>query len=196
LTRTQPDVRDKIATNFKGHPTGSALSIALGRCDYLKKTGKRGSFRFIRKYESQAAPLTDDAIPEEVVKALGKAFETDIRDLQLNNNQSANCTAFLLRKMLEKLIFKAFAKHGKLDLLMKDKKTKKLMGLDDMLGGAANTQVDGKPYLSASSEKKIRAAKFLGDTAAHNPNAYAHHEEIRDNMAYVITAFEELASKL
>ena len=56
--------------------------------------------------------LTEEILSKNLIVALGKDFETEIFDLNLNYGKSGTCTAFLLRKILEKLIFLTFVKNG------------------------------------------------------------------------------------
>ena len=89
---------NKIGVN----PTNPALAMALGRAKFLTQKGKRTQYRYIQKYAGNKIALTTDVLPDELVTTLGKDFEIEILDLRRNYGQSGTCTAFLLRKILEK----------------------------------------------------------------------------------------------
>ncbi len=130
----------------------------------------------------------------DIIKFFGKDFETEIADLELNYGNSGTCTAFLLRKILEKLIFLAFAKNGLSDKL-KDKDGC-FIRLKTMLNLATECKVHGKPFLMPKTAKAIEGIKFLGDTSAHNPITNVKMETIVPQMPFIITAYEELSKKL
>lgn len=138
--------------------------------------------------------VTGQILPEKLVKALGKDFKTEISDLGLNYGKSGTCTAFLLRKILEKLIFSTFAKNGFSDKL-KDKKSN-FVGLKTMLNLSTINKVKGKPFLMPKTAKEIEGIKFLGDTSAHDPLTNVAMRTIIPQMPFIITAYEELSGKL
>lgn len=131
---------------------------------------------------------------ENLVKKLGKDFETEIKDVTLVYGKSGTCTAFLLRKILEKLVFLTFAKNGISDQL-KDKNGD-FVGLKAMLDLCTANKVSGKPYLMPKTAKEITGVKFLGDTSAHNPLINVDMKTIVPQMPFIITAYEELSTKL
>ncbi len=130
----------------------------------------------------------------DILKIFGKDFETEIADMKLNYGQSGTCTAFLLRKILEKLIFLAFAKNNLSDKL--NDKDGGFVGLKTMLNLATAYKVNGKPFLTSRTAKEIEGIKFLGDTSAHNPITNVKMETIVTQMPFIITAYEELSKKL
>jgi hypothetical protein len=187
------DVRTKLASTGS-HPKSSALSNALSRATFLTERGKAGKHRFIQKHSPSEASLSADVLPDDLIKALKKDFTTEISDLKHNYGTSGICTAFLLRKILEKLIYLAFAKNDQVNKLLKPDKS--LVGLQAMINLATSCKAAGKPFLTHKTADEIQGIKFLGDTAAHNPLAKVSMQTIQPNMPYIITAFEELATKL
>jgi hypothetical protein len=137
---------------------------------------------------------TEQVFPEKLVKALDRNFGTEIADLNLNYGKSGTCTAFLFRKILEKLIFLTFAKNGLSDQL-KDKKGD-FVGLKTMLNLATVNKVQGKPFLMPKTAKEIEGIKFLGDTSVHNPLTNVEMKTVIPQMPFIITAYEELSKKL
>jgi hypothetical protein len=180
--------------SLHAHPLPQNLNAALSRAKFLTKRGRRGQYRYIQKHAAKAVALTTDLLPDELMKALSRDFKTELTDLRHNFGTSGTCTAFLLRKVLEKLIFIAFAKNGQQALLqMQDGK---LVGLHTMLTIAASTRIKGKPFLMNKTADEIRGVKFLGDTAAHNPLVNVSMKTIVPVMPYIVTAYSELVAKL
>jgi hypothetical protein len=178
------------------NPTDAALGMALNRAKFLTQRGPRGDYRYIQKRAPKRIILTADVLPDELIAALGKEFETEIEDLRLNYGQSGTCTAFLLRKILEKLIFLTFAKNGLEDKLEDKTKGGGLVGLQTMLNLAAAHKIHGKPFLMSKTAKSIEGIKFLGDSSAHNPLVNISLKTIVPVMPFIVIAYSELAKKL
>lgn len=136
----------------------------------------------------------EQVFPEKLIKAMGKEFETEIFDLNLNYGRSGTCVAFLLRKILEKLIFITFTKNN-LSNQLKDSNGD-FVGLKTMINLATKNRVQGKPFLMSKTAKEIEGIKFLGDTSAHNPLTNVDMRTIIPQMPFIITAYEELSKKL
>jgi hypothetical protein len=136
-------------------------------------------------------------IPDELIRKLGKKFEKDIDDLKLVWNRSGNCSAFLLRRLIEKSIYFAFAKQDKLDLLKESSNNSKLVGLDKMLIFAVKEKAkDGTPFLTSKTMEHLKRSKFLGDTSAHNFLADVYPKQIQLEINFIIIALEEISSKM
>ncbi|MBU0630947.1 MAG: hypothetical protein KKC80_08595 [Candidatus Margulisbacteria bacterium] len=135
-------------------------------------------------------------LPKPLAIIMQKDFKVEMKDLDHNYGNSGTCTAFLLRKILEKLIFKVFAKHNKLARIgNKTNKTEKL-GLEKMIDIATTEKNKGIPYLSHRTANEVKGIKFLGDTSAHNYLTNVDMKTITPQMPYIITAYEELMSSL
>jgi hypothetical protein len=176
------------------NPSDQNLQVTLTRASFLRQRGARGSYTYIQKYAPQEVSLDHQFLSEELMRALASDFETEISDLQLNFGKSGTCTAFLLRKILEKLIFIAFAKNDLGDKL-KDGNGD-LIGLKAMLKMCTAHKVNGKPFLMPKTAKEIEGVKFLGDTSAHNPLINVKMQTIIPIMPFITTAYEELSKKL
>jgi hypothetical protein len=176
------------------NPNKAALRMALSRAEFITRRGKPGQYRYIQKHSPTAMAQTTDVLPAALIKALAKDFRTEIADLRHNFGPSGTCTAFLLRKILEKLIFIAFAKNGQEAKLYDP--NRRLHGLHTMLTLATSCKVGGKPFLMQKTADEAQAVKFLGDTAAHNYLCNVLMKTIQPVMPYIITAYSELAVKL
>ena len=137
------------------------------------------------------------ALPGVLQTTLRKSgFEVEVKDLNHNYGTSGTCTAFLLRKILEKLIYTVMARHGLSPLIEDEKQPRGLLGLDAMVKVASRQKVQGVHCLMPKTAQKIQGIKFLGDTAAHNPLTNVKMESITPQLPFIITAYEELIAKL
>lgn len=176
------------------NPTMGSLRMALSRAKFLTKRGEKKDRRYIQRTASSATHLGKDRFPNKLVNALTKEFTQELHDLRLNYGKSGTCTAFLLRKILEKLIFITFAKNG-MGSKLKDQYGR-FLGLDAMLNMAAGNVVDGIPFMMPKTAKEVEGIKFLGDASAHNPLVNVDMEMIEPVLPYIVTAYTELAKKL
>jgi len=188
--RTFQEIKTQLGqTGF--NPSDQNLHMGLSSVRFLTQRGRRGHYRHIQKYSSDKIDLNKDFLPDELVNALEREFGLELRDLKLNFGRSGTCTAFLLRKILEKLIFLTFAKNGFEDKL-KDKNGE-FVGLKTMLNMATIYKVHGKPFLMPKTAKEIEGIKFLGDTSAHNPLVNVSMSTIIPMMPFIVTAYSELS---
>lgn len=187
------EIKDEIS-KIGCNPSDETLHMALKKAKFLTRKGTKGKFSYIQKYASKGITLNDDIFSDKLVRDLGKEFEIEIKDLNLNYGRSGTCTAFLLRKLLEKLIFLTFSKNGISDQL-KDKNGN-FVGLKTMIDLCTTNKLSGKPYLMPKTSKGIAGIKFLGDTSAHNPLIIVDMKTIVPQMPFIITAYEELSKKL
>lgn len=188
-------ILNKRGNNF----SNAELGMSLRRAVYLTRRGKPGVFRYIQKRpyvatETQGGEqkLFDDSL----VKKLEKNFSIELTDLRLNFGKSGNCTAFLLRKILEKLIYIAFAKNGYESKLIDSKVSGRLVGLDTMINIASSEKVGGIPFMTPKTAQAIKGIKFLGDTSAHNPLTNVDMQTIVPQLPFVVTAYKELVNHL
>jgi hypothetical protein len=120
----------------------------------------------------------------------------ELAELQGVFGNHGNCTAFLLRKIFEKMLIITFAKNSKEHLLEDPARPGGWKGLQEMIETAAREKHGGIPFLTGKTAKETKGVKFLGDTAAHNPKVGVAMETIVPQMPYIITAYEELAALL
>jgi hypothetical protein len=181
----------KRGNNFRV-PT---LSMALVRAKYLISNKKDGVLKYIQSkpaVSKETDQIRIELFEEGMIKKFGKAFEVELDDLRHNFGKSGNCTAFILRKILEKLIYLMFVKHG-MEVKLKDKNIPgRLVGLEAMINIASNEKVDGIPFLTSHTAQEVKGIKFLGDASAHNPLVEVDMKMIVPQLPYIITAYKEL----
>lgn len=173
------------------------LGIALKGAKFLIRRGRRGSYEYIQRMPSiniEVEKIEDEIFSKELIERLTDRFSKEIADLKLNYGKSGTCSAFLFRKLLEKLIFLTFAKNG-LSNQLKDVNGK-FIGLESMINLASSEKVGGFHFLMPKTASNIKGIKFLGDTSVHNPMINVDMKTIIPQMPFIITAFEELSKKL
>lgn len=175
------------------------IGMALFRSKYLTRKGIRGSFRYIQKINSiskQIEKVENDLFSGTLLKKLTKNFKIELADLEYNFGKSGNCTAFLLRKILEKLIFITFAKKGLSQRLEDSSNTGRLVGLEVMINIASAEKIKNISFLTPKTAQEIKGIKFLGDVSAHNPLIDVDMKTILPQMPFIISAYKELAERL
>ena len=159
---------------------------SVSRSDALKLIGKTAKVQEIEQQLFSTA----------LTKKLNRNFGPELQELRDNFGKNGNCTAFLLRKILEKLLIIVFGKKGKNTLLEDKGRPGGWKGLKDIIEIAAKEKINGIPLLIPKTANEIKGLKFLGDTAAHNPLVGVDMQTILPQMPYIITAYEELAKHL
>jgi len=157
----------------------------------LASVNRQSALRMIGK-----APSTE-LFSAKLRKKLQKNFGIEMEELEDNYaSKHGNSTAFLLRKILEKLLIIVFAKNHKETLLEDKARPGGWKGLQEMIDIASREKHGGIFYLTGRTANETKGMKFLGDVAAHNPKISVAITTIAPQMAYIITAYEELAALL
>lgn len=189
-----------IALGKRGNNFSPAeLGMALRRSNYLTRRGKPGIFEYIQKKNAvskEVSNIENQLFSEDLGRKLQKDFKYEMEDLRLNFNRSGNCSAFILRKMLEKLIYIAFARNSLQSKLEDKRRIGGLVGLDAMINIAASVKIHGIPFIMPRTAQEIRGIKFLGDASAHNPLTNVDMKTIIPQMPFIITVYKELARHL
>ncbi len=171
------------------------LGNVKGNFWVIASMSKDQAIKSVSKNERILA-IEEDLFSEELIEKLSRDFSIELEDLRHNFGKSGNCTAFLLRKILEKLIYITFSKNG-IGAKLEDKtKSGRLVGLETMINLASLEKMRGAPFLTSRTANEIKGIKFLGDVAAHNPLADVDMKTIVLQMPFIITAYKELIKKL
>jgi hypothetical protein len=194
ISKSQEEVETHLAkrgNNFRSN----TLFMALLRAKHLIPDKKGLVTKYIQT-KPAISKETDKAQTElfenVLIKKFGKSFEIEIADLHHNFGRSGNCTAFMLRKILEKLIYITFAKHQMEAKLQDPSGNGRLVGLEAMINTAAREKVGGIPFLTPHTATDVKGIKFLGDVSAHNPLVDVDMKTIVPQLPYIITAYKEL----
>lgn len=135
-----------------------------------------------------------DEKTKDLENILGDNFSTEIKDLGLVYGRSGLCSAFLLRRILEKALFHSFAENNKLDKIESDIDNKKYVGLSKMLNIARNEKNDeNRDFINHQTAEKVEDVKFLGDMASHNFLSPIEMDEVEDEFPKIRRALRELS---
>lgn len=159
---------------------------SVSRADALALIGK----------DKRVQELQSELFSKGLFRKLKNDFGVEMNELQDNFGKHGNSTAFLLRKILEKLLIIVFAKKGKETLLEDPQRPGGYKGLQEMIKVAAREKHGGIPFLTHKTAEATRGIKFLGDTAAHNPKVTVAMSTVVPQMPFIMTAYEELATLL
>ncbi len=173
------------------------LAKALKSADFLTRRGSQGSYQYAQRIPAinkETEKIESELFSAKLITRLGDKFSEEIADLRWNFGKSGTCSAFLLRKILEKLIFLTFAKNG-LENKLKNYQGR-FVGLEDMINLASSEKIGGLPFLMPQTARNIKGMKYLGDIAAHDPLTNVDPKTINPQMPFIITAYEELSQKL
>jgi hypothetical protein len=174
------------AVKPKGSRTNFWVLTSVNRADAVLRIGKTN--RVIEVEHALFAP--------DLELKLQKNLSRELEELHGTFGRYGNSSAFLLRKILEKLLIICYRKVGKASLIEDKNKPGGLVGLEYMIELAMRERVNSVPMLSGKTGSQVKGAKFLGDTAAHNPLVDVDVEDILPQMPYVVMAYKELALHL
>jgi len=132
-------------------------------------------------------------ISKQLEQKMMNNFPVELEDLKLVYKRSGNCTAFILRKILEKSIFYAFANNNMINKIEDKDSPNKYHELNKLIKIASTNKIKGKPILNAKTAKNINGIKFLGDSAAHNYLINIDLEDIVPQMPFILIAIKELS---
>ena len=169
-----------------GHNKNYWVLASVRKPEALKQLGKH----------KKVLEIQEDLFSDKLVKRFKKNFGREVEELHANFGKNGNCTAFLLRKILEKLLIIVFTKNGRANLLEDKNRPGGWSGLKEMIETATREKLNGVPFLIPKTAQEIKGIKFLGDTAAHNPLAGVEMNTILPQMPFIITAYEELTARL
>jgi len=157
----------------------------------------REEFRKLEEEFSESKIVVKTNELEEISSVLGKDFDKEIAELKIAFLQQPNCTAFLMRKILEKALFNVICKStAKTNIQTYKSQRGGLPQLSDMLSWAQNAQIGNKHIISPSTLKNIAGAKFLGDVSAHNYLISVSFEDLKLEITPWRIAIKELAVNL
>jgi predicted transcriptional regulator len=161
----------------------------------LSSVSKNEALKRIGK-DTKTQQIESALFDPTLTKQLEKDFSKELDELHNNFGTNGNCTAFLLRKILEKLIIIVLSKNKKGGLLADKNRLGGWTGLQAMIEIASREKLNGIAFLTGKTAQEIKGIKFLGDTAAHNPLVSVDMATILPQMPYIVIAYGELARRL
>src|SRR5260370_12389517 len=103
----------------------------LTRDDALRQIGKSRKVREIEEH----------LFSSQLMSRLERDFSRELAELHDNFGKNGNCTAFLLRKILEKLLIIVFTKNGRVHLLEDRNRPGGWLGLQEIIATAARDKL-------------------------------------------------------
>jgi hypothetical protein len=174
------------ALKFNGSKINYYVIASVSREVALRQIGKG----------RRVLELEEELFSDDLVGRLGNSFSADLLELKINFGKCGTSTAFLLRKILEKLLVIVFRKLNKVVAIEDKHRPGGWKGLQQMIEVAAKEKEGGVSILLHRTAAEVGGIKFLGDVAAHNPFVDVDMRTITPQMPYIITAFEELSRHL
>lgn len=192
--RKPKEIADKIYEDFGIFCINITPVLKLNRFKKHIRKFKQG-WKEIRAASPQN--LKKDSSFNEVKKVLGHTFKKETEELEIVMNSCSDCTAFVMRKILEKLLFIIISKSDKKQKLREIKnKEGKLPNLTQLLNIAKVAEINDLHIISPKSISNLQGIKFLGDTSAHDYLTNVGFEDIKQELAHWRIAVKQLASNL
>jgi hypothetical protein len=136
--------------------------------------------------------VTSTYFSDELEKLLLENCKSEVDDLKLVYGKSGDCTAFLLRKILEKTLYIVLIKN-KFEKNI-ERQNGSIKSLTDLLKIVRNEKINNKHIMMPKTVQKIQGIKYLGDSAAHNYLINIDMEDIKSQMPFITTALREILS--
>jgi hypothetical protein len=188
--RVQTYMRKFVGIVYAVKPRGLRMNYwvlaSMSRPEAIQLIGK----------SNKVLEIEQGLFAKELEHKMQKNFSQELDELRGVFGKQGDCSAFVLRKILEKLLIISFRKSGKGPLIEDSHKAGGLIGLEAMIGLAMRERVNSAPILTGKTGSAIAGIKFLGDTAAHNPMVNVDVADILPQMPFIVTAYKELALHL
>ncbi len=134
---------------------------------------------------------------EEISSCLGDSFKKEMQELKIVMNNCSNCTAFLMRKILEKLLFIVISKSDRKEDIKKLKeKEERLPNLTKLLNLSKNAEINNMHIISPKNINNLEGSKFLGDVASHDYLTDVSFEDIKQEISVWRISIKELSKNL
>ena len=192
--RTPKEITQKVEEEFEIVSSNIIPTLKLKRFSgKIKKIN--GKWNQIRPPKEKGIKKTDNF--NEIEKELGDTFKKEMNEFKIVNKTCSNCTAFLMRKIFEKLLFIILCKSDQQSKISTYRKTnQQLPNLTSLLNWSGQAEIKSKHIISPSNLSKIQGSKFLGDTSAHNYLTSVSFEDINNEISLWRITIKELASNL
>lgn len=191
--RKPKEIRDKIEKDWGIYVENIIPTLKLAKFKKKIKKFPKG-WKQIRTPKEKG--IKKESNFKEIKECLGDSFKKEMNEFEVVSNMCPNCTAFLMRKILDKLLFIVLSKSDKHEKIKEFKENYQLPQLSELINMVSSAEIDHKHVISPKTLQRIKGAKFLGDNAAHNYLASVSFEDITFEISYWRTAIKELSSFL
>jgi len=170
------------------------IIMTLKSKKYLKNFPR--GWKQIKPFQTKTISKTEDMV--EIERLLGNKFEKEISELKIALIHQPNCGAFLMRKIMEKLLFIIITKSNYkiyIDNFKRDNEGE-LPSMKNLLNWAQTAEINNIHIATPRNLKNFQGSKFLGDTAAHNYLISVGAEDLKLEFSNWRILVKELASQL
>jgi len=194
--RKPKEIKEKIEHDFEIYVENIIPTLKLKKFNKKIKCFTGKGWKQIRG-PSEKGLIKKDTNLKEIKECLGDPFKREMEELVLVSNSCPNSTAFLMRKILEKLLFITISKSNNKEKIIKLKAEKnKLPNLSELITLSKSAEIDNKHILAPKNISKLEGSKFLGDTSAHDYLTSVSFEDIRNEISFWRISIKQLASNL
>jgi len=192
--RSPKEIKDKIYEESEIYVENITPILKLKRFNKKIKRFSKG-WRQIRPPKEKGIKKKSNL--KEIKDLLGSTFEKEMNELEIVSVYCPNCMAFLMRKILEKLLFITISKSNNKNKIKKIKQTqKRLPNLTELLRISSSSEIDDKHILAPKNIDKLEGSKFLGDTAAHDYLTNVSFEDINNEISVWRVSIKQLSESL
>ena len=193
--RKPKEIEDKIEKDFGIYVENVIPTLKL------KKFNKKIKYFPKKGWKQIRAPIEKgikkESNLEEIRGCLGDAFKQEMGELVLVSNSCPNSTAFLMRKILEKLLYIIISKSDNKQKIIELRKNQdRLPNLSELINLAKSAEIDDKYIIAPKNINKIEGSKFLGDTSAHDYLTNVSFEDIKNELTFWRITIKQLCSNL
>jgi len=193
--RHTKEIKDKIYEESEIYVENIIPILKLKRFNKKIKKFPKG-WRQIRPPKEKNIVKKESNL-KEIKDLLGSIFEKEMNELEIVSHNCPNCTAFLMRKVLEKLLFITISKSNNKNKIEEIKQTRGLLpNLTELLRIAKSSEIDDKHILAPKNIDKLEGSKFLGDTAAHDYLTNVSFEDIKNEISVWRISIKQLNESL
>ena len=193
--RKPKEIEDKIDKDFGIYVSNVIPTLKLKKFHKKLRNFPKKGWRQIKAPKNKG--IKKESNLKEIKECLGSAFEKEIKELEIVSNICPNCTAFLMRKILEKLLFITISKSNNKKAIDRIKTSQsRLPNLSELLNIARSSEIDDKHILAPKNIDKLGGSKFLGDTSAHDYLTSVSFEDISNEISIWRISIKQLCGSL
>jgi len=193
--RKPKEIKEKIENDFEIYVENIIPTLKLKKFNKKIKCFPKKGWKQIRGPTERG--IRKDSNFEEIKKCLGEAFKREMDELVLVSNNCPNSTVFLMRKILEKLLYITISKSNKKERIIKLKREQnRLPTLSELINLAKSAEINDKHLIAPKNIDKIEGSKFLGDTSAHDYLTSVSFEDIKNEISFWRISIKQLCSHL
>ncbi|GEM_PF-3292039 len=193
--RKPKEIKDKIEGDFGLYVANIIPTLKLKKFQKKIKNFKNKGWKQIRAAKEMGVKKESNL--EEIKASLGNAFIREMEELELISATCPSSTAFMMRKILEKLLFITISKSNKKQDITDIRTNKnRLPKLSELINIARVAEINNKHIIAPKNIEKIEGSKFLGDTSAHDYLTSVSFEDITNEISFWRISVKQLCSSM